>query len=265
MKRISKSSVDIQLNKDKGLSWIVLNNPKKLNAINTNMLDDLSEAIDYLEQENKVRCILIKGQGNKAFSSGADLKELRILTKKTAAEFSNKGKKVFSKLEELSKPVIATINGYALGGGLELALACDIRLAADTAQLGFPEMNLGFIPGWGGTQRLPLIIGTPNAKRLIMFGDLITAKEASKIGLVDNILSLNNLEIEAEKLAKRIASYPLVGLKEVKETVNYSLKKFRGGLKKETEAFVRLISIKETKTKLRDFEIRKNKNVKENV
>lgn len=265
MKRISKSCVHIQLKKEKGLSWIVLNRPKKLNAINTNMLEELSEAIDYLEQENEVRCIILKGQGNRAFSSGADLKELKTLTKKTAVEFSNKGKKVFSKLEEISIPVIAAINGYALGGGLELALACDIRLATSTAQLGFPEINLGFIPGWGGTQRLPLLIGTPNAKRLIMFGNLITAQEASKIGLVDYIVSLNNLEIEAEKLAQRIASHPLVGLKEVKQTVNYSLKKSRGGLKKETEAFVRLISIEETKNKLRDFEIQKNKNEKEIV
>jgi enoyl-CoA hydratase/carnithine racemase len=260
MKRISKDCVTIKLDRKNGISWIILNRPKKLNAINIIMLEELSEAIDYLEQENEVRCIIIKGQGDKAFSSGADLKELRILTKKTAIEFSIKGKKVFSKLEEISKPVIAAINGYAIGGGLELALACDFRLAADTAQLGFPEINLGFIPAWGGTQRLPFIVGKPKAKRLIMFGNLITAQEASNIGLVDEIMSLNNLEAEAEKLAQRLALQSRVELGAVKKTVNYSLRNFRRGLDKETKVFVRLISTEETKKKLRDFDSRRNKN-----
>lgn len=260
MKRIFKDSINIKLNKKIGISWIILNRPKKLNAINITMLEKLSEAIDYLEQEKEVLCIIIKGQGDKAFSSGADITQLRTLTKKTAIEFSTKGKKVFSKLEEISKPVIAAINGYAIGGGLELALACDIRLASDTAQLGFPEIKLGFIPAWGGTQRLPSIIGITKAKRLIMSGDLITAQEASKMGLVDNVVSLNNLEIEAEKLAQKIALHTLVELEGVKQTVNYSLKNSLGGLKKETEAFVRLISTEETKKKLRDFDSRRNKN-----
>ena len=260
MKRISRECIKIKLNREAGISWIILNRPKKLNAINIIMLEGLSEAIDFLEQENEVRCIIVKGQGDKAFSSGADLKQLKRLNKKTATEFSVKGKKVFSKFEEISKPVIAAINGYALGGGLELALACDIRIASDTAKLGFPEIKLGFIPAWGGTQRLPLIVGTPKAKHLIMFGDLITAIEASKIGLVDNVVSVNKLETEAEKLAKRIALQPLSGLKGVKQTVNYSLKNSLGGLEKETKVFVSLISIEETKKKLRDFDFRKNNN-----
>ncbi len=260
MKRISRDCINIKLNKESGISWIILNRPKKLNAINIMMLEELSEGIDYLEQESKIRCIIIKGQGDNAFSSGADLKEIRILTKKTAAEFSDKGKKVFSKLEEISKPVIAAINGYAIGGGLELALACDFRIASDTAKLGFPEINLGFIPAWGGTQRLPLIVGLPKAKRLIILGDLITALEACKIGLVDNVVSLNKLEIEAEKLAQRIASQDLVLLKKVKQTLNYSLTKSLRELEKETKVFVGLISTEETKKKLRDFYFQRNKN-----
>ena len=135
---MSKHYKTIGLKKKQNTSWITLNRPNKLNAINATMLEELSEALDTIESDTNVRCVIITGEGEKAFSTGADITELQKLTPETASEFSRKGQQVFSKIEALSKPVVAAINGYALGGGLELALACDFRLSSNQAELGFP-------------------------------------------------------------------------------------------------------------------------------
>jgi enoyl-CoA hydratase/carnithine racemase len=163
---VSKPYKTIKLTKKQTTTWITLNRPNKLNAINATMLKELSEALDTIEKDADCRCVIITGEGERAFSTGADIIELQKLTQKTASEFSRKGQQVFNKVEALPKPVVAAINGYALGGGLELALTCDFRLASNQAELGFPEMKLGIIPGWGGTQRLPWIVGAAEAKRL---------------------------------------------------------------------------------------------------
>ena len=242
---MSKGYATIKLKKKQHTAWIILSRPDKLNAINNVMLQELTEAIDTVEEDTNLRCLVIAGEGKRAFSAGADLTELGKLTPKTTAEFSVKGQQVFSKLEELSKPAIAAIKGYILGGGLELALACDFRIAAEGAEFGCPEIKLGFIPGWGGTQRLPMIVGLSNAKRLIMTGERIKANEALRIGLVNKVVPSNELEKEAEALARRICELLPEAQKQTKQIVNSVTKaSFDSGLKKETEAFVLLFSKK---------------------
>ena len=239
--------------KNQKVAWIILNRPEKLNAINAIMLKELSEATGILEKEANVGCIIIKGVGERAFSSGADFTELLELTQETAVKFSTMGQQVFSKLEKISKPVVAAIGGYALGGGLELALACDFRIASDDAVLGCPETKMGLIPAWGGTQRLPLVVGLSNAKLLIMLGERVKANEALEMGLVDRVVPMKNLEAEVEKLALRLVEPSVLTLKNIKHAVNSVIKVSSGGMKRETEFFVRLLSLDETKRRLTDY------------
>ena len=244
----------IKLKKKLHTAWIILGRPNKLNAINSVMLEELSKAIDKINEDANIRCVIIKGEGEKAFSTGADIKEFKKLTPETAAEFSIKGQKAFSKLEMLSKPVIASLNGYVLGGGLELALACDFKIASDHAEFYCPEIKLGFIPAWGGTQRLPLVVGLSNAKRLIMTGEKIQANEALKIGLVDKVVASEKLESETEALAQRLCEFPPEALKKAKRILT-SVTRLSSevGFKKETEAFVMLFSTKETQELIEAF------------
>jgi enoyl-CoA hydratase/carnithine racemase len=256
---MSKGYRTIKLEKKRHIASIILNRPDKLNAINNVMLHELSEAIDIIEKDANVRCIIIRSNGERAFSAGADFTELRKLTSENSEAFSVKGQQVFSKLEEMAKPVIAAIYGYVLGGGLELALACDFRVAADNTELGFPEIKLGFIPAWRGTQRLPFTVGLSNAKRLIMLGDRVQADEAYEMGLVDKVVPLTELNAEAEALAQKLCELQPAVLKHAKLTVNSVNKVTTDGLKSETESFVQLFSAKETKEKISAFWFRRNK------
>ena len=257
---MSRPYETIKIKKEQTTTWITLDRPNKLNAINATMLEELSEALDTIEKDTNVRCVIITGEGEKAFSAGADITELQKLTPETAAEFSMKGQHVFTKVETLSKPVVAAINGYALGGGLELALACDFRLASDHAELGCPEMKLGIIPGWGGTQRLAWTVGVAEAKRLIMLGDRVKAEEALKMGLVDKVVPQNKLKTEAEALAQRLCECPPAALKYAKHAINSVTKSFlESGLKKETEFFALLFSTKETKERIESFISQRNR------
>lgn len=250
----------VKLDKKQHTAWLTLNRPDKLNAINATMLQELSEAVDKLKEDPNTRCIIIKGEGERAFSAGADLTELHKLTPETAKKFSKKGQKVFSKLETMSKPVVAAINGYCLGGGLEIALGCDFRLASDNSEFGFPEMKLGIIPGWGGTQRLPQTVGAAAAKRLIILGDIVKAEEALKMGLVDKIVPQNELDNVTEKMAQRLCSWSPEALKNAKQAINYATQqKLEQGLKKETDAFAQLFSAKETRVRIEAFLSQRNK------
>ena len=259
---MSKSYQTIKIKKEQNTTWITLNRPNKLNAINATMLEELSEALDTIESDTNVRCVIITGEGEKAFSTGADITELQKLTPETASEFSRKGQQVFSKIEALSKPVVAAINGYDLGGGLELALACDFRLSSNQAELGFPEMKLGIIPGWGGTQRLAWTVGVAEAKRLIMLGDRMKADEALRMGLVDKVVLQNELEAEAEALAQRLRESLPTALKYAKHAMNsVTQRSLEAGLKKETSLFALLFSTKETKERIETFVSKRNKEV----
>jgi enoyl-CoA hydratase/carnithine racemase len=251
---LSKTYTTINLTKKQKTTWITLNRPQKMNAINATMLQELSEALDTLEKDPNVRCVIITGEGEKAFSAGADITELQKLTQETAADFSRRGKQTFSQAETLSKPVVAAINGYALGGGLELALACDFRFASSNAELGFPEMKLGIIPGWGGTQKLTWTAGAAVAKRLIMLGERVKAEEALKMGLVDKVVPQNKLKAKAEELAQRLCEWEPAALRQAKRAINSATRNvLESGMKMETDYFAQLFAEKETKERLEFF------------
>ncbi len=233
--------------KEDGIAWIILNRPHRLNTFTADMMLELGKALDEAEQDKEVRCIVITGAGDKAFSAGADITAFTGLKPATTAvEASMRGQEVINKIERLSKPVIASINGYCLGGGLELALACDFRIAAEHAQLGSPEIKLGLIPGWGGTQRLVRLVGLAKAKELVMLGDRITAEEALKIGLVNKVVPYDKLEEETKKFAEKLVKGPPVALKYAKYALNFGAQvPLEVGLKLEASAFGLVFSTKD--------------------
>jgi len=212
----------VQLKKEPPLGWIYLNRPDKLNAINEQLMKDLRQAVDELVADDQIRVIIITGLG-KAFCAGADISQFKTLNGLTAWEFAKKGRELIDYIENLPKPTIAMINGYALGGGLELAMACDIRIAAEEAQVGLPEITLGIYPGFGGTQRLIRLIGKGKAMEMMMTGDRIPAREAERLGLVNKVVPLTELEKETRNFAIKLAEKPPVALKLVKLLVNQGL------------------------------------------
>lgn len=189
-----------------GIALITINRPDKLNALNSQILSDLDLIFDELKNNNDVYVIIITGSGEKAFVAGADISELNVLNVVSAKEFSERGQAVFNKIEQSDKPVIAAVNGFALGGGCELALACHIRFANETAKFGQPEINLGIIPGYGGTQRLARLINKGRAMEYILTGDMIDANEALRIGLVNKIYPANELIDNSKNVAKKITA-----------------------------------------------------------
>lgn len=224
--------------KEDGIGWITLNRPHRLNTLTGDMVDEMHSVLDDFEADKEVKCIVITGAGDKAFSAGADVTAFQGLTPATAVEASAKGQALYSRLEKISKPVIASLNGYALGGGLEMAIACDFRLASENAEMGQTESNLGLIPGWGGTQRLVRIIGLPKAKELIMLGNRITAEEAARIGLVTKVVPKAKLQEETVALARKLADGAPVALRLAKEAINFGTQvPLDIGLKLEAEAF----------------------------
>jgi enoyl-CoA hydratase len=200
---------------------ITFNRPQVMNALNRAMTAELASAIEELAADAAVRVIILTGAGERAFVAGADIAEFGLLTSAVeTADFSLKGQALLSRIEQLDKPVIAAINGYALGGGCELALACDIRIAADTAKLGLPEVGLGIFPGYGGTQRLPRLVGKGMAKLLILSADRISAQEALRIGLVDMVVPAADLMKTARALAAKIAGRAPISVALAKRAIN---------------------------------------------
>jgi len=207
--------------RDEHLATITINRPKALNVLNRATMGELSAAVDELEGDEIVRCVILTGAGEKAFVAGADINELKAIScANEGAQFAAWGQSILIRIENLSKPVIAAINGHALGGGCELAMACDIRLAAEHAKMGQPEVNLGIIPGWGGTQRLPRLVGKGRAKWLILTGDIISAQEALRIGLVDSVMPVGELMDKARELARTIASKAPLAVTWAKRSIN---------------------------------------------
>ncbi len=200
---------------------ITINRPKALNALSRATVAELAAAIEELNADDTVRTIILTGAGEKAFVAGADISEFNSLrSAEEAVEYARAGQAVLNRIERLPKPVIAAINGYALGGGCELAMACDIRIAADTARLGQPEINLGIIPGYGGTQRLTRLVGKGMAKLLVLGGDPIPAQEAQRIGLVDIVVPAAELMDRAMELAEKLAAKAPVALRLCKQAIN---------------------------------------------
>ncbi|OGU72813.1 MAG: enoyl-CoA hydratase [Ignavibacteria bacterium RBG_16_34_14] len=191
--------------KDK-IAIVTINRPDKLNALNSQTMSELKSAFTELNNNNEVYVVILTGSGEKAFVAGADISELSKLDMISGKEFSEKGQDIFNTIENLSKPVIAAVNGFALGGGCEVALACHIRLASENAKFGQPEVNLGIIPGYGGTQRLTRLINSGRAMEYILTGDMIDANEAYRIGLVNHVYPLSELMNKAMEMAKKIIS-----------------------------------------------------------
>ena len=198
---------------------VIINRPDKLNALNSNVMAELNDCFVELEKNKEVYVIILTGSGEKAFVAGADISELNNLNMITAKEYADKGQAVLNFIENMNKPVIAAVNGFALGGGCELALSCHIRLASENAKFGQPEVNLGLIPGYGGTQRLTRLINSGRAMELILTGDIIDADEALRIGLVNKVYPLIDLLNKAKELADKIASKSQYAVKQALKAV----------------------------------------------
>ncbi len=208
--------------KDNFLGYVQINRPEALNALNSKLLRDLEDAVEELGKDEEIRALIITGNGN-AFVAGADIKEMMGQTLEESREYTRYGQEVFSKIENLNKPVIAAVNGFALGGGCELALACDIIVASEKAKFGLPEVNLGIHPGFGGTQRLPRLIGRARAKELIFTGNMISAEDAYNIGLANRVVKSENLMSEARTIAKNIAAKGPIAVSQAKQVINKGL------------------------------------------
>jgi len=219
------------------ISVLTINRPDKRNALNQPTRDEMLHALDSLERERDSRVLILTGAGDKAFIAGADINEFEGRTALTQRE-AMKGLRIFTAIEDFPKPVIAMINGFCLGGGLEVALACDIRIASDTARLGQPEINLGIIPGGGGTQRLTRLVGEGKAMELILTGDAIDAAHAREIGLVNEVVAAGDLRGRVVSLATRIAEKSPVALRMAKDAVKSAARmNLREGLERETDLF----------------------------
>lgn len=204
---------------DSGICVLTINRPDKLNALNQQVLDELDEAAKSIDADSTIKGLIITGSGDKAFVAGADIKELSSLNPESGQIVSAKGQAIFQKIEDLTIPVIAAVNGYALGGGCELALACHIRIAAQNAVMGLPEVSLGLIPGYGGTQRLTHLVGKAKALELIMTGRFAKAEEALQIRLVNKIAENSVLE-EAKAMLQSILKQGPVAIKNAISAVN---------------------------------------------
>lgn len=199
---------------------VFINRPDKLNALNLNVMSELEHCFTELKKNEDVYVIIVTGSGEKAFVAGADISELNKLNMIAAKEYSENGQAVFNLIKNMNKPVIAAVNGFALGGGCELALACHIRLASENAKFGQPEVNLGLIPGYGGTQRLTRLINSGRAMELILTGDIIDVLEAYRIGLVNKVYPSANLLNQAIQLADKIASKSQYAVKQAVKAIN---------------------------------------------
>jgi enoyl-CoA hydratase len=208
--------------KKENIGLLTINRPEKMNAISQELTTELSQLLDDIENDEKLRVLVITGSGDKAFVAGADINEIVDRDARLGRKVSRERQEIFSRLENLHVPVIAAVNGYALGGGLELALACSIRICSEKAQFGAPEVKLGIIPGDGGTQRLPRLIGLGRAMEMIITGDFIDAQEAYRVGLANNVFPPEKLMEKAMELAQKIASRPPLAVRYAKEAVNRS-------------------------------------------
>jgi len=221
--KVESSFKNIIFEKKEEIATIIINRPKVLNALNKELLQEIKNALENSQNDKTTRVIIITGAGPRAFCAGADIPEFKKLSPIETFEFIQFGQDVFNLIENLSKPVIAAVNGYALGGGLELAMACDIIIASDKARFGQPEINLGLMPGYGGTQRLTRIVGNKKAKEIIMTGDMINADEAVKIGLANKVIPGEKLMEEATNLGNKLAEKSSLALKFNKLSINKAL------------------------------------------
>jgi len=206
--------------KNEGVATITLNRPEALNAFSKDVVEEVLHALEDVKTDESVRVVVLTGAGEKAFSAGADIKAMVGMTALKAREMSFMGERLCVGLENLEKPVIAAINGYALGGGLEVAMSCDLRIASENAKMGQTEINIGLIPGWGGTQRLTRLVGMTKAKELVFTGRIIDAKTAEQIGIVNMVVPADKFREAVSQFAQDLASKAPVALKVAKALIN---------------------------------------------
>src|SRR5712691_1846870 len=237
-----------------GLLVLTIDRPKVLNALNAKTVEEIYQVFAAARDDEAVKAVIVTGSGEKAFVAGADINELAVKTPVTGKETSERGQFILSFIEKFPKPVIAAINGFALGGGCELALACHIRIASEKAQIGLPEVTLGIIPGYGGTQRMARLLGKGKALELICTGDRINATDAEKIGLVNRVVPADQLMATCEEMAKKIASRGPLAIRAAIEAVNNGLNmSFEEGQFLEATLFGLLCASDDTKEGMRAF------------
>ena len=229
---------NILVNQENGIATVTINRPTKLNALNKLTIEELHEALVQIEMQETIKVVILTGSGEKAFVAGADISEFAHFSVNDGGRLAAKGQEmVFDFIENFSKPVIAAVNGFALGGGLELAMACHFRMASDNAKMGLPEVSLGVIPGYGGTQRLPQLVGKGKAMELIMTAGMISANEALNCGLVNHVTTPEDLLPLTQKIARKIMRNSLVAIRGAIKAVNARYTDGVNGYETEVEAF----------------------------
>lgn len=209
----------VKYEKNEVVATLTISKPKALNALSSDVLKEINSVLDEVEKDQELRCLIVTGEGDKAFVAGADIKEIKELNQEAAFDFAGFGQKVFMRFENLKVPVIAAVNGFALGGGLELAMSCDFIIASDNAKLGLPECTLGLMPGFGGSVRLARKIGPSRAKQMMFTGDMVDASQAMQISLVNEVVPASELMDHVNKLAGKIAKRAPMALAAIKKTV----------------------------------------------
>ena len=245
---------NILFNVEGNVAILKFNRPKALNAVNTDVFSEVNDAIDRIEEDSSIKVLILTGQGEKAFVAGADITYMIDLSPLQAREFSRNGQDLLFRLERLPIPVIACVNGFALGGGTEIAMACDFIYASENAKFGQPEINLGLIPGFGGTQRLSRLVGKAMAKELCMTGGIISAQEAKEIGLVNRVFPQDKLWEETMKTANIMAKKGKVMLKAIKGCIErgYDVD-LRSGCYMESDAFGLIVTSPDRKEGMTAF------------
>jgi enoyl-CoA hydratase len=217
------SFATLLVEREGAVAIVTINRPKVLNALNTETIDELERVMHDAGHDDAVRAVVITGAGEKSFVAGADINELAVLSPAQGQRHGRRGQAVFDQIEQLGKPVIAAINGFALGGGCELAMACTLRIASDSARLGQPEINLGIIPGYAGSQRLPRLVGKGRALEMLLSGDMVSASRAYEIGLVNRVVPAAELLTEAKKVALALAGKAPLATRYIIEAVNHGV------------------------------------------
>jgi enoyl-CoA hydratase len=239
---------------ESGVAVLTVRRPRRLNALDASTLDEIRQAVLDFQQDESIRCVIVTGDGDKAFVAGADINEIATETPESARQRALRGQHVFDLIEQLGKPVIAAVNGFALGGGCELAMACTLRMAADTARFGLPEINLGLIPGFAGTQRLARLVGRAKAMELILTGNPVSASDALAMGLVNRVVPAADLMHESRALAAELAAKPPIALRYAMEAVNHALEvPFAEGCRLEATLFGMLTTTSDMKEGTRAF------------
>lgn len=243
----------LRFEEEDNIGILTLSREKQLNAINLDMLHELESTLEALKLSD-IRCLIITGEGEKSFVAGADIKAMSVMTDEEAKAFSLLGTSIMTEIETFDIPVIAAVNGYALGGGCEMALSCDMVIASENAIFGQPEVTLGVTPGFGGTQRLQRAVGRTKAKELILTGESISAKDAFDYGIVDKVVERGKAVEEAKMLALKIAKNPPMAVRSCKKAIDYlNNKNIADGIKEETAIFSRCFSFNEQKKQMKLF------------